>query len=311
MALPFEQALALSFPKVLKERDGAYTQYGATPVMRLMKAQGGIEMVDGGHALQPILDFQENPAAAFLDAKGDSTSTAQTEVVTKAQYEWARLVVPYTYNLFDEQDNAGKDDTQIVKMALALSRNALKSFDRKIERYMLGTTANNMIGIRSLIAEDGTGTFGQVNAGVETWWKNQFDEYTDGNDIEASVHTVYKACARGNPDFEPSILVSGSDTHSTYEAALEERKRFVDGDKAVSGFNVIAVYNGRYVYSEFGTDSIFMWNSQQTKLYGLRSGYRKLRPGIEHVNSGKVTVRILSSVQFLTGNRSTTGVSFT
>jgi hypothetical protein len=311
MALTYDQATSIAFPAVLKEREGGYTQYGGTPFLRLMKKLSGVTGITGGVAIEPILDYRVNQGAAFLDNKTDATSTTLTEVMTKAHYDWARLSVPITWNVFDEQDNAGKDDTQIVALQMGLVRNALKSFDKKIEQFVLGTSANGVVGIRSMITEDGTGTIGTLNAGTETFWANQFDEYTDANDVNVSVQTVYKACGMGDPEREPNILVSDAPTHTLFESTLEDRKRFVDTDKATSGFLVLMVYNGRYVYSPYGTDSIFMFNTAQTGLRYNKSGWRKLRDGVEHTNAGNVTRKILSSVQFVTANRSATGVSFT
>jgi hypothetical protein len=159
-----------------------------------------------------------------------------------------------------------------------------------------------------LISADGTGSVGGIDPAAFVWWKNQFDAtgyQADGSDIEAVFTIVHDAASKGSgSQLAPSMLVSGSATHSLFESQLQSQQRYVDAKDAIAGFRTIAFKNARYVFSPYGTTKVFMANPQSLQLVASKEMFRDKGETQELQDKQAYNFKLYSALNLVTNNRS-------
>jgi hypothetical protein len=312
MAVPFSQLVATTYDDVVNERNKSNDQWSDSSFLKYLEQVGGLKRIAGGATLQVTLDYRANSAADFLAQDTTTTSTAKTEVVTAASYSLIPLVVPVNWTLFDEAANSERN--QKVDLAATLVDNALASHDQAIESALFATTGgtdgfNTLV---DLFTEDGTGTVGTIVSGTETWWKNKFKDYDAAAALLADMTTLWNDCAKGSGGRAPNVIVTAAAPHGVYEGKLVANQRYNDTNTASGGFKVLKFKNADVVWSSgYTSDSFFMFNSADTKLYVVRSAWRQRRTPVEHINAAMMNMKIFSVAQLATANRSRGGVLFT
>jgi hypothetical protein len=310
MSVPFTQLVASTYDAVVKDRNKAANQWHESAFLNHLEKLGGVKRVPGGATLQLPLDYQINSGADFLATDTTTTSTTKTEVITAASYTFVPLVVPVNWTLSDEYLNS--DTNQKIDIVSSLVDNAIASHDRSLETAFFAASATDGFeSLRTMITEDGTGTFGTIVAGTETWWKNQFKDYDTGATLLADMATLYNSCAKGTGGSAPNLLVGGSTEQGLFEGKLTPLQRF-ETSTGDGGFKILKFKTADFVFSNASSnDSIFFINTNNTKLYVVQGAYRQRRDAIEHVNAAMMNMKIISLVQFATNNRSRVGVLFT
>ena len=314
MAIPFEQLVAATYDDVVNEKNKAADQWSDSSFLKSLEKLGGVKRVPGGATLQLTLDYKANPAADFLALDTTSTSTSKTEVLTAASYSMVPLVVPTNWSFFDEAVNSEKN--QKVDLVSSIVDNALATHDQAIEEAFFAATGgtDGFITLVDLYSEDGTGTVGTIVSSTETWWKSQFKDWgTDtGATLLADYTTLYNSCAKGSGGKKPNVIVGSAVMQASYEAALVANQRYVNVDKASGGFTELQFKNIPYLFtSEYTSDSAWMFNTADTKLYVVMSAWRQRRKVQDHVNAAMSNMKIFSVCQIATKNRSRGGVLFT
>jgi len=309
MALSISQILAASYEAVANEKRKPANQWAESALLRELERQGAIKRVSLGPAIEPTLDYRRNAGAAILSSDLQPMSLTKTEVLTAASYSIASISVPIVWSKEDEAKNPSEN--QKVDLVDSLITNGLDSHDDLLEATLF-VGAGGVIGLDTMVTEAGTGTIGGIDASVETWWKNQFDEYTDASDIDLSMTQVWNACAKGSGStMVPRILVSDSDTQAVFESSQQAQQRFVDTEDLKAGFKTIAFKTSRYVFSQYGTDSIYFLNPKNFQIRVSKQFFRAKGKEQEIDNANGHRVFIYSALQVVTDNRSRIGVSFT
>lgn len=311
MAVPFSQLVATTYDETVNERDKAANQFEESTFLGWLERKGGVKRVNGGNALSLTLDYRRNTDADFLASDTTATGTSKTEVITQAQYAWVPLVVPINWTITEEYLNA--DPNAKVDLVASLVDNAIASHDDALEAALLSTSTDGFLGLQNIITNDGTGTIGQIVAGTETWWGNQFEDYTDASALLADMTDVFNACAKGSGSMlKPSLLVSDSDAHALYEGKLTPNQRYEGGDKASGGFGELKFKKADYIFSQHAPASkIFFLNPKNFKLYVVRGAFRQRRSPVEHINAAMMNMKTITIGQAATNNRSRLGVAFT
>lgn len=308
MALDISQIVAASFPAVVAEKRKPANQWAESAFLREMERQGGIKRVSLGPSIEAPLDYRRNAGAAVLSTDLQPMSLTKTEVLTSASYSIASVSIPMVWSKEDEAKNPSEN--QKIDFVDALINNALDSHDDLLEETLF-TGANGMIGLDTLITNAGTGTIGGINAAVETWWKNQFDQYTDETDIEASMTAVWNACAKGSgSSMVPKLLVSDGDTQALFEGTQQGLQRYIDTEDLKAGFKTLAFKTSRYVFSQYGSTRILFVNPKNAQITVSRQFFRAKGKEQEIDNANGHRVFIYSALQFLTDNRSRLGVCY-
>lgn len=310
MALTVEQIAAVSYPAVLAEMRKPANQWAENAALSELERQGFIQHVSLGENIETPLDYRANPDTAVLVADQDVAALVKTEIITSAVYDIAQLNVPVTWTKGDE----AKNPTESQKIALVknLLENGIQSHDDLIEQRIFTSSSVGGVevnGLGDLVTTDGTGTVGGIAAGTETFWKNQFNTFIDGSDIEASMTTLYNNCAKGSGAIlAPKVLISGSATHALYESQLQTLQRFVDTNEADAGFKVLAFKGSRYIFSHKGGTSVFFLNPRNYQMVVSKQYFRDKGNTYDVPGQNAFYFLLYSALQFVTNNRSRLGI---
>lgn len=309
MAVPFSQLVASTYDNVITKRKAA-NQWAASPFLQWLEANGGVSREPGGATLQPTLDYRINPGADFLATDMTATSLAKTDVITAASYQWATLVVPNNWSLTDEALNS--EPNRKINLVSGLVDNAIASHDQTIEKGSFAATGgtdgfNTLV---DLFTKTGVGVVGTIDSGVETWWKNKFKQWADATMI-ADLTALWNQTTKGSTK-SPSVLVGSADSHAIYEGKLQPLQRYSSSDTTGrAGFKALEFKTAKFIFSpELTTDSIFMFSTDDTKLYAVTDAWRERRTPIEHQDHAAMNMKVFSVVQWATVNRSRGGVAF-
>jgi hypothetical protein len=107
------------------------------------------------------------------------------------------------------------------------------------------------------------------------------------------------------------LLVSDAATHAVYEGKLTTNQRFIDSESASGGFVSLAFKTARYIYSPYGTDSIYFLNPKNYQIRVSKSMFRFKDKETPMENAEAYKTSVFSVLQAVTDNRSRLGVAFT
>lgn len=311
MALSIEQIAAVSYPAVLAEMRKAANQWAESAALREMERQGVIQRISLGATIEAPLDYRVNPDTAVLANDQDEASLVKTEVVTAASYAVAQISVPVVWTKGDDAKNP--TESQKVALVKQLLENGINSHDDMIERTIFTTSTSGgdeLNGLDSLAPTSGQGTVGGIDSGVETWWRNQSDTYTDASDIEATFTALYNAASKGSgAQLAPKFMISGATPHALYESSLQSLQRFVDTSEADGGFKVLAFKSARYVFSQYGGSNVYFLNPKNYNIVVSKQYFRDKGNTIEIPSQNAFVFKIYSALQALTNNKSRLAVA--
>ena len=204
-------------------------------------------------------------------------------------------------------DAKNPTDNQKISFVRAILENGITSHDDLIEqRIFTSSTAGGVEvnGLNDLVSTAGTGTVGGLNSSTETWWKNQFDSFVDGSDMEAAMTELFDNCAKGSGETNaPTFLISGSASHALYESQLQSLQRYVDTTEADSGFKSLAFKGAKYIFSHRGSTIVYFLNPKNYKLT-VSSSYFRDKGDTQQVNGQNSFYFLLySALQFCVTNR--------
>jgi hypothetical protein len=316
MAVPFSQLVATTFDDVVLERNKTADQWSDSSFLKYLEKVGGLKRMPGGATLQATLDYQANSAVDFLATDTTVTGTTKTSVITAASYSYIPVVAPVNWSFFDEAVNS--DRNQKVDLITSIVDNCINSHDQAFEAAMFAVTGgtdgfNTLV---DLFTEDGLGTVGTIVAGTETWWKNQFLDWDihTGATLIADYTTLWNRCAKGSSGLTPNLIVANATMHGAFEACLVSNQRYMDVETGIAGFKALKFKTADYIFSMAPTvlqDSAWMFNTQNTKLYVVKSAWRSRRQPVDHINAAMSNMKVFSVAQLATSNRSRGGVLFT
>ena len=308
MALTIGQMASVSFPKVLADKRKAHNQWSENALLREMERQGGIHHESLGPTIDAPLDYQSNPGTAFLATELQPTSLTATDVVTTAQYTPAELSVPVTWSKRTEMLNPSPN--QKISIVSQLLTNGINSHDDAIEKGLLAASATN--GFNSLVIyfpTSGQGSVGGVDSAVNTFWRHFQNTYVDDTDIEAGMTTSWNQATKGSGSTHmPSLIVSDATTQGIFEGTQQANQRYVDTEELKAGFKILAFKTARYVFSQYGTTTLFMFSPKSTYLVVSKEYFRDKSETQELENANGYSFKIYSGLQLVTTNKSRVGI---
>ena len=282
-----------------------FNNWASNAALRALEKAGFIQRVGLGPTIEIPVDYRSNPDTAVLVGDQDTASLVKTDVLTAASYDVAQMNVPVTWTKGDDAKNPSEN--QKIAFVRALLENGITSHDDLLEqRIFTSSTAGGteINGLNDLINSAGTGTVGGINSTTETWWRNQFDTFTDGSDIEAAMTEMFDNCAKGSGETnQPSILISGSASHSLFESQLQTVQHFVNTDEADAGFKVLSFKGAKYIFSNRGGTTIYFLNPKNYQMV-VSSQYFRDKGDTAQVNGQNAFYFLLySALQFCITNR--------
>jgi hypothetical protein len=187
----------------------------------------------------------------------------------------------------------------------------MESHDDQFEAGLFAASATNgFLSLPVLFTEDGTGTVGGVVSGTDTYWKNQFEDY--GTDLHLGLNINFAECSKGSGGSTPDLLVTGQTVYATYADSLQANFLYQSTKKVDAGIQALAFSGADMIFSQkYTSDSVWLLNTKETKLYVIKDFYRQRRSEIELPNAATMNMKIVSLAQIATKNRSRNGVAFT
>lgn len=305
MALNINQILAASYNAVLAEARKPTNNWAESALMRELDRQGAIVHTNLGVTIQAPLDYRRNPGAVVLANDMAPVSLQKTEVITAADYAVASVSVPITWSKEDDAKNP--TENQKIALVKSLIQNAIDSHDDLLEATLF-TGVNSLIGLDTMITDNGQGVIGGIDSSVETWWANQQNTYTGASDIEAAMTKTWNATAKGSGSaLTTKIIVSGATPQATFEGTQQAFQRYVDVEDLKAGFKTLAFKTARYVFSQYGGTRLYFLNPKSYTITVSKQYFRDMGDVSEINNANAFTRKVYSALQVTTNNRSRLG----
>lgn len=309
MAPNIGQGIAVSYNAVLNDARKPANQWKDSSYLDELEAQGGISKDDFGVQIEETLDYRRNPAGVIQATDLQPLSTTKTEVFDAAQYDIAEIVEPITWSNKDEVQNPTVN--QKIALVKNLILNTLDSHDDMLEQYLQSTSTNGLLGLQNLISTAGTGTIGTIDSSSYTFWRNVTVTYTDDTDIEAALNSAWNSALKGSRSkMKPSMLLSDGATQALFEGTQTALQRY-GGQDIKAGATSLKYKTANWVFSQFGSSSIFMFNPKSLRLRVSKSHFRQRSETIPLQNATGWTCRVYTACQQTTNNRSRVAVVHT
>ncbi|MBI1425787.1 MAG: phage major capsid protein [Gammaproteobacteria bacterium] len=274
-----------------------------------------IEKIDGGYEIVEPIMYAEN--STYQRYSGfELLNINQSDVITSAKFDWKQSVVNIVASGLELRNNSGKN--AMIKLAKAKMKVAKQTFSNNInaDLHSDGTAdgGKQIGGLEALLTSDGTGTYGGINAGNFTFWKNQFQ---DGNTatsatIRGKMKALWLATCRGTD--KTDLIISSTDLFSLYWDSLTDLQRFTQADEADTGFDSIKFMSADVVHetSESGISANRMnfLNTDYLKLVVHKDAFMTVADEKSSANQDGVVIPILFQGNLVCSNRARQGLLF-
>ena len=271
-----------------------------------LKKRGNYKTADGGAEILENILFAEAAAGGWYSGS-EVLSTADSDVLTSANFAWKQNYQIITLNGLERTQNKGK-----AKMH-SLIDGKLKAADAGMQNdvgaaLFYANTENGgkaIGGLQHLIADDPTtGTVGGIDSSVSTnsWWRNYVFDFSvnsltpGASTILTALNTSFLNTNRGT---EKVDLVLGGTTYFGYfEGALQANQRFMDADLGKAGFEAYRYKSAMVMHDP---------NCSATRMYGINTDTVLFRPDPDRNFTQGEQVRsinqdIVAIPMFFTGN---------
>jgi len=305
------QILAGSYASVQNDRNLPANQWAESAFLNELERQGMIERVDFGPTIERALDWRRNTTMGVLatDLATSSLATA-TDVITAASYSPAQVAGWVIWSKATEMNNPTQN--QKIDIVKGLIANAFASHDDVLEASLNVTSTaggTEVLGLSDMVATDGLGTIGGINASTDAFWRNKVDGFTSGLDLEAGCESLWNRCERGTgSQYKPTLILSDGQLQALYASTQQSQQRFMGQDLKAS-FTTIAFKTARWVYSkEAAAGKAFFLGNKTYKAFVSRDFYRAKGETQEIQGGTGYTFQVYTGIQATTNNRSRLGV---
>ena len=250
-------------------------------LLRTLEDTGNIKNAGGGRQLDEPLLYNEL-ATKFYDGFETFSIDTSQEVITNAVYQWKQLG-GFSF-ISGKEEIMNREKWQAVSMAESRIDALMAGMRNKtgLSLYSLGTGegGKEFGGLRLLVADDGVGTVGGIDASVETWWQNNFDFGTaavTSATILSKMNAMHLACTRGSD--QPNLIMADGNYFTAYWESLQENARHTSPKLADAGFRTLEFVGTPVVYdAQCATD---LTNTGAGRMYMLNTKYINFRKAPE------------------------------
>lgn len=297
------QILSASYEAVVNEMRKPANQWAESAAMREFERQGFIKKISMGPTIEHTLDYQANAGAEFLSSDLAPTSLSKVEVLTAASYTPGELSVPMVWSKGDEAKNASEN--QKVALVKSILENGIASHDDLIEEAIFSTSTNGFLGLQNVVPDSGQGSPGGIDASTDAWWRNTSDTYASaGTNLNAKLTAAFNTVSKGSGGAQPTLILSGATPQATYEASLQDDRRYIDVKEGDAGFKVLAFKTARWVFSQHGGTRIYGLSPKALRLNVSKEAFRQKGDTLEIPNANGFVCKIYSMLQMTTNNKS-------
>jgi hypothetical protein len=311
MTPSISQILSSSYPAVVANKKRPENQWAESSFMRALQSLGMIVSKNLGPTIEAPFDWRRNTTAAVLGATEltAGTLTTKTDVISTASYVVAQVRELVIWSKGDDAKNP--EENQKVDLVASLLDNAIQSHDDLLEATLFVTSSaggDELIGLDNMVSSDGLGTIGGVVSNTDTFWRSKVDGYTNGDDLEAGLESLWVRCEKGTGSpLRPKLLVSDGGTQALFASTQQAQQRYIDSQELKASFKSIAFKTAMWVYSQYGTPDVVMLNDKAYNVVVSKEYFRKKGQTMEQQASEGFVFKIYSALQAITNNRSRLG----
>jgi len=289
-------------------------------LQRIMK-KGMKRTESGGTSLAQPLEYAEN--STYQRYSGyDTLNIGASDVLSAAEFPWRQIAIHVTASGQEMRINSGKE--KIVNLVKSRMKNAIRTFKNNFsfDIYGDGTLPNQIGGLQLLVADNGQGTVGGINAATWTFWRNKVQSAAaplqGGGAItpsgapgvmESLLLPLWLAQTRG--DDKPDLILSSNDYFSFYETSQVSIKRYTSAETAKGGFQSLKYKSADVIFdggSGIPDSRMYSLNTDYIHLVVHKDADMEVVPEMRPYNQDAVVVPILWMGNLTIGNRALQGV---
>ena len=289
-------------------------------LQRLM-AKGMKRTESGGTSLAQPLEYAEN--STYQRYSGyDTLNIGASDVLSAAEFPWRQIAIHVTASGQEMRINSGKE--RIINLVKSRMKNAIRTFKNNFsfDVYGDGTLPNQIGGLQLLIADNGQGTVGGINAATWTFWRNKVQSAAaplqGGGAITPSGATgvmeslmlpLWMAQARG--DDKPDLILSSNEYFAFYETSQVSIKRYTQSETAKGGFQSLKYKSADVIFdggSGIPNAHMYFLNTDYIHLVVHKDADLEVVPEMRPYNQDAAVVPIIWMGNLTIGNRALQGV---
>ena len=289
-------------------------------LQRLM-AKGMKRTESGGTSLTQPLEYAEN--STYQRYSGyDTLNVGASDVLSAADFPWRQIAIHVTASGQEMRINSGKE--RIINLVKSRMKNAIRTFKNNFsfDVYGDGTLPNQIGGLQLLVADNGQGTVGGINAATWTFWRNKVQSAAaplqGGGAIVPSGATgvmeslmlpLWMAQTRG--DDKPDLILSSNDYFGFYETSQASIKRYTQSETAKGGFQSLKYKSADMIFdggSGIPNAHMYFLNTDYIHLIVHKDADMEVVPEMRPYNQDAAVVPILWMGNLTIGNRALQGV---
>jgi len=212
--------------------------FDSNVLLRKIKNGGSYKSADGGTQIYVPLNYAVASSKGWYSG-ADTLSTADSDNITSAAYDWKSLYAGVAITEEDELKNSGQaQQVNLLKSKIQIAEKTLKD-DLGTGLFSDGSDPKSIVGLRDIVAVDQT--VGGISQTDNAWWRGQVDSSTTTLTI-AAMNQVFQDCTIDSE--QPNYIVTTRSVYNDYYALLQANQRFMSEDEARGGFSSL-MFNGQ------------------------------------------------------------------
>jgi len=239
-----------------------------------LNRRGNRKTFSGGNTILQELSFAENANGGWYSGY-DLLPVAAQDVISSAEFAIKQLACPVVMSGLEQLQNAGREQMiDLLEARITVAEATMANLQSQ-GVYSDGTTygGKTLTGIDAAVAITPTNTYGGIDRGTWTFWKNKV---LSGNSetsatIQGRMNTLWASLVRGAD--QPDLIVMDNVMWGLFVASLQSIQRFTSPETGNLGFTTLK-YMGADVVLDGGIGGF----ATTKTAYFLNTKYLFLRP---------------------------------
>jgi hypothetical protein len=289
---------------------------------RFLIKKGKKRLEDGGLSIVESLDYAEN--GTYTRYSGyDPLNVGASEVLSAAEFAWRNVAAYVTAN--GNEIRANKGETRIVNLVNSRLKNMQRSMANGLSTdfYSTGGLTNQIGGIQLLIADNGQGSVGGIDAtqAANAFWRNIVQAAAtplqgggaivpSPTTIESLMLPLWLRLTRGAD--HPDVIVASEDYYTFYEQSQTSLKRYAPEDDGKGGM-VGLKYKQATVFHDTSASGIpaahmYFMNTNYLSLVVHEDADMEVMDELRTVNQDAIAIPCIHQCNLTVANRKLQGV---
>ena len=268
---------------------------------------------EGGRVINERVRYNTSGNTSAQWFEGYDTFVPQTsyEIIDAAEYQWRQLGALVTISGREKKINRGKQQlVSLIEDRIGHCQDILTNM-LSSSLYSDGTTAKQISGLRSLVADDPTtsASVGGINQSTYSWWRNYYSAAasTTASNIVGRMNLAWLGIKRGKD--VPTVWVGDDTMFGLYEEALQGLQRITDAKMADAGYQAYRYKGKPVIYDDQCPDKhLYALNTNDIQLRKMDEEMFDVGKPKDVANADYEVVPISMMGQMTTRRRASHGV---